>query len=187
VVLIVQGWLATQYEHKASLYGFIVCQCLIGMSLGAAKAMIGNICFKVYSAINFVDSFSVMLGVFGTAALIGPILGWLSLSNHGFPGDPNYTHDLGHSVAYFCWGSAGSMALSCAISFAIKKIDWSKYQHLREEEEAEEGLEAGQDAEKPVSETSDEGQPLMRPSIETVVSMASMAGYIGDFRSSATL
>ena len=97
-MFIVQGWLATQYHSNAALYGFIACQCLVGMVLGASKVLIGLLCFKIFKAINFISSFSILLSTFGTAALLGPILGWWSLSGHGLSLDANYKHDLSQAV-----------------------------------------------------------------------------------------
>ena len=131
-VLVVQGWLATQHATSAALYGFIACQCFVGMVLGASKVLIFILCFNVFGAINFPNSCGVLLSTFGTAALIGPILGWWSLSGHGLPTDPTYKSELSDAVAIFCYVSAGSQAIACLMSFLITNIDFAKYQHLKE-------------------------------------------------------
>lgn len=127
-VFIVQGWLATQYDSKAALYGFITCQCLVGMVLGASKVLISLLCFNIFKAVNFVRCFSLLWSTFGTAALLGPILGWWSLSGHGLSTDANYKSELGHAVSIFCYISAGAQAVCFVLaSMFIKNLDFSKY------------------------------------------------------------
>ena len=132
-VMILQGWLATQYDSDAALYGFIACQCVAGVVLGASKVLICILCFDVYAPVNFTNSCGELLSVFGVAAYVGPVLGWWSLSGHGMPGDPNYQVGLSDSVAIFCYASAGSLALSCTLMFFVKPLDFSKYLQYRKD------------------------------------------------------
>ena len=131
-VLILQGWLATQYDSSAALYGFIVCQCIIGMVLGASKVLVTLLWLEVFGAVNYLNSFGILLTSWGTASLIGPILGWWSLSGHGLSTDPTYKTDLSNAVAIFCYTSAGALAVAFLTSFLIKNIDFAKYQHFKE-------------------------------------------------------
>ena len=82
-MFIVQGWVATQYDSKAALSVFIACQCLVGMVLGASKVLIVLLCFDIFKATNYITSYSILMSCFGTASLLGPVLGWWSLSGHG--------------------------------------------------------------------------------------------------------
>ena len=88
-----------QYDSKAALYAFIACQCLVGMVLGASKVLISILCFDIFKTFNFISSYSILLTTFGTASLLGPILGWWSLSGHGLESlNANYKHDLSRAV-----------------------------------------------------------------------------------------
>ena len=178
-MFIVQGWLATQYEASAALYGFVACQCLVGMVLGASKVLISLLCFDVFKAINFTGSFSILWSTFGTASLLGPVLGWWSLSGHGMPTDANFKHDLSHAVAIFCYISAGAQAVCFVLSLFIKNLDFSKYADDEENDSVADGAVSGS-SKSGIKDTDEEGEPLMpqnaldvRASIELRSSVAS--------------
>ena len=181
-MFIVQGWLATQYDSKAALYGFIACQCLVGMVLGASKVLISLLCFNIFTAVNFISSFSILLSTFGTAALLGPILGWWSLSGHGFSTDANYKHDVSHAVAIFCYISAGAQAVCFVLSLFIKNLDFSKYSthHVGAENDNIADAAISGISKSGIKNTDEEGELLMpqhardiRASIEMRASVAS--------------
>jgi nitrate/nitrite transporter NarK len=132
-LFIVQGWLATQYDSTVAMYFFIVCQCFVGMLLGASKVLITLLWLKIFGAINYLDSFPVLLTSWASAQLIGPILGWWSLSGHGVNTDPTYKSSLGDAVAIYCYASAGAQAAAFLTSFLITNIDFAKYQHVQKQ------------------------------------------------------
>ena len=130
--LILQGWLATQYDSSAALYGFIACECFLGAILGASKVLLTLLCFRVFGAINFMNSLGLLWSCFGTASLVGPIFGWWSLSGHGVSTDPNFRSSLGDAVAILCYAFAGSQVFVFIMSFFIINVDFAKYQHPKE-------------------------------------------------------
>jgi nitrate/nitrite transporter NarK len=132
-VFIVQGWLATQYDSTVAMYHFIACQCVVGFLLGASKVLITLLWFEVFGAINYLDSFPVFITSWASAQLIGPILGWWSLSGHGAITDPTYRSSLGDAVAIYCYASAGAQAGAFLTSFLITNIDFAKYQHFQKQ------------------------------------------------------
>ena len=185
-MFIVQGWLATQYEASSALYGFIACQCLVGMVLGASKVLISLLCFDVFKVVNFASSFSILWSTFGTASLLGPVLGWWSLSGHGNPTDANYKHDLSHAVSIFCYISAGAQAVCFALSLFIKNLDFSKYAALlggQENDSVVDGAVSGS-SQNSIKDTDEEGGLLVpqnadevRDSIELRASLSSAASF----------
>ena len=107
--------------------------CLVGMLLGASKVLFTLLWFKVFGAINYLDSFPVFITSWASAQLIGPILGWWSLSGHGAITDPTYRSSLGDAVAIYCYASAGAQAAAFLTSFLITNIDFTKYQHFQKQ------------------------------------------------------
>ena len=97
------------------------------MVLGTAKVLISVLCFNIFNAVNFVHSFCILRGPFGAASLLGPILGWWSLSGHGFSTDANYKHEVSHAVGMFCYISAGAQAVCFVLSLFIRNLDFSQY------------------------------------------------------------
>ena len=97
------------------------------MVLGTAKVLITLLCFKIFNAANFAHAYCLTRVPFGVASLVGPILGWWSLSGHGFSTDPNYKQDVSHAVGMFCYISAGAQAVCFVLSLFIKNLDFSQY------------------------------------------------------------
>ena len=65
--------LAKHWDHDGSQTGFIVCQCIVGFTLGAKKVMWVLLAFKIFGAPNLTDALSITTIGGGLSGVLGPV------------------------------------------------------------------------------------------------------------------
>lgn len=153
--------MAKDYSHSASLTGFIVCQCIIGFCLGCTLTVWVLLVFNAFSAINLVDGIAITYISFGFAGLVGPVIGWWSLTGggnqylaDGVTYNPDFIDHISDSVAAFGYIGCGFNVAALICTIWIYPIDFSKYQGERDPELQPEEIH--------------EEQPLLRNSLSTI-------------------